>query len=376
MLKTYKFRIYPNQIQQQKLIQHMGCVRFIYNAALEEKNRIYTETKKSVSCIELCGKWLISKKKEFVWLKEAYSQSLQMPLRNLDNAFTAFFRKQNKFPKFKCKNNYSSIQYPQHCFIDFEKNKIQIPKIGKVNAVFDRTFQGKIKTVTITKVPSGKFFASVLVDNEIKLPKKAKIEEKTSVGIDFGIKTFATLSNGKKVENPRFLSNSLQRLKTIQKRHSRKQKGSKNREKARIKLARIHEKIVNQRKDFLQKTSTEIIRENQTIILEDLNIAGMMKNHCLARAIGEIGWSTFKTYLQYKSEWYGKNLIFIGRFDPSSKMCSKCGTLKKDLSLKDREWKCEKCNSIHDRDLNAAQNIKNFGLIKVSGQELPVVSPE
>ena len=257
-----------------------------------------------------------------------------------------------------------------------KKNKIQIPKIGKVNIVLDRTFQGKIKTVTVTKVPSGKFFASVLVDNGIELPEKAKIEEKTSVGIDLGIKTFATLSNGKKIENPRFLSNSFQRLKTIQKRHSRKQKGSKNREKARIKLAKIHEKIANQRKDFLQKTSTEIIRENQTIILEDLNVVGMMKNHCLARAIGEIGWSTFKTYLQYKSEWYGKNLIFIGRFDPSSKMCSKCGTLKKDLSLKDREWKCEKCNSIHDRDLNAAQNIKNFGLIKVSGQELPVVSPE
>ena len=376
MLKVYRFRIYPNEIQQQKLTQHMGCVRFVYNAALEEKNRVYTETKRSVSCLELSTKWLLSKKEEFLWLKECGAQSLQMALRNLDNAFTAYFRKQNDFPKFKCKNNYSSIQYPQKSYIDWKKNKIQIPKIGKVNIVLDRTFQGKIKTVTVTKVPSGKFFASVLVDNGIELPEKAKIEEKTSVGIDLGIKTFATLSNGKKIENPRFLSNSFQRLKTIQKRHSRKQKGSKNREKARIKLAKIHEKIANQRKDFLQKTSTEIIRENQTIILEDLNVVGMMKNHCLARAIGEIGWYTFKTYLQYKSEWYGKNLIFIGRFDPSSKMCSTCGTIKKDLCLKDREWKCEKCNTIHDRDLNAAQNIKNFGLIKVSGQELPVVSLE
>jgi len=197
------------------------------------------------------------------------------------------------------------------------------------------------------------------------LPIKSKIEESTSVGIDLGIKDFATLSNGEKISNPKFLGSKLERLKALQQRASKKKKGSNNRKKANFKIAKLYEKVTNQRVDFLQKTSTKLIRENQTIILEDLNIAGMMKNHCLARAISDVSWSKFIEMLKYKSEWYGKNLVQIGRFEPSSKMCSCCGTINKNLKLSDRNWTCMSCFATHDRDINAAINIKKFGLIGV-----------
>jgi len=365
MLKVYKYRIYPTNEQIEHFVQSMGCVRYLYNKALEAKIKHYETTGKSLTCFDLITTMLVEEKKNNEWLKIPYSQCLQMPFRNLDNAFQKFFRKISKFPTFKKKHSgHQSIQYSQNVRIDFKKNILRLPKIGNVKIVIDREFNGKIKTCTVSKTPTNKFFISILVDDGKELPIKQPINETTSIGIDLGIKDFAILSNREKISNPKFLGSKLQRLKVLQRRASKKKKkGSNNRKKANLKVAKLYEKVTNQRADFLHKTSTKLIRENQTIILEDLNIAGMMKNHCLARVISDVSWAKFITMLQYKSEWYGKNLVQIGRFEPSSKMCSCCGTINRDLTLKNRFWTCEGCKAEHDRDVNAAINIKKFGLI-------------
>jgi putative transposase len=364
VLRSFRYRIYPNQKQITHLIRAMGSVRYIYNKGLETKIKAYEEAGKSPSYFNLANGLLIQEKKEHDWLKEANAQSLQATLRNLENAFTRFFRKQSKFPVFKKRSGHQSVQYPQSVKVDFNKHKIWIPKCGKVNIVIDRAFQGKIKTCTVSKTPTNKFFISILVDDGVELPPKAPIDPATSVGIDLGIKDFAILSTGEKIPNPKFFRTKLDRLKALQRRASKKQKGSQNRKKANLKVARLHEQITNQRKDFLQKTSSKIISDNQTIILEDLNIAGMLKNHKLAQAISDVSWSEFIRMLTYKAEWNGKNIIHIGRFKASSKTCSTCGALNKELTLKDREWACGSCHTKHDRDLNAATNIKKFGLIR------------
>jgi putative transposase len=366
MFKAYHYRIYPNEKQIRHFSQAMGSVRYIYNRGLEEKIRHYEETGKTLSYFDLANGMLINEKKANEWLQEPFSHSLQMSLRNLDNAFTKFFRHEAKFPQFKRKGDNQSIQYPDGIGVDFKSNTIWIPKAGKVKAIFDRTFTGKIKTCTVSKTPTGKFFISILVDDGTDLPAKASIEESTSVGIDLGIKDFAILSDGTKIPNPTFLKQNLDRLKVLQKRASKKQKGSKNRQKANLKVAKLYEQISNQRKDFLQKLSSKLISENQTIILEDLNVSGMLRNHKLAGVISDASWSEFVRMLTYKAEWNGKNIIRIGRFEPSTKLCSCCGFKNDDLTLKDRSWTCPKCGVRHDRDVNAATNIKKFGLIQVA----------
>jgi putative transposase len=351
----------------------MGCVRYIYNKGLETKIKYYETNGKTLNYFDMAGPTglLIKEKREYTWLNIPNAQSLQMSLRNLDNAFTNFFKKKSKFPVFKKKSGHESIQYPQYVFVDFKNNITKIPKAGKVFTVFDRKFDGKIKTCTVSKTPTNKFFISILVDDSKELPMKAQINSLTAVGIDLGIKDFAILSNGEKVANPKYLKKVLNRIKVLQKRASKKTKGSNNKKKANLKIARAYEKVSNQRTDFLQKTSTKIIRENQTIILEDLNVSGMMKNHKLSQAISDVSWSEFIRMLTYKAEWNGKNIIHIGRFEPSSKLCNECGWKNKELTLADREWSCKECGVVHDRDLNAAINIKKFGLIKAkSGQEL------
>lgn len=364
MLKSYKYRIYPNQDQSIHLIRSMGCVRFLYNQALAERIEHYEKTGKGLSCFDQINT-LPTLKNNNDWLKEANAQSLQMTLRNLDNAFTNFFRKRADFPKFKSKHyNHNSIQYPQFIKVDFKANSIQIPKCGKVFAVFDRKFVGIIKTCTVSRTPTNKFFISILVEDGKVIPEKAPVQQQTSIGIDLGIKHFAILSNGEKIANPKYLSKSLAKLKVLYRQLSRKVKGSKNRERARMKIAKLYEYISNQRKDFLHKLSSKIIAENQTIIIEDLNVSGMIQNRKLAQHIQDVGWGTFRQFLEYKAEWYGKNLLMIGRFDPSSKTCSSCGHIKKDLKLNEREWICSNCQVKHDRDINAAINIKKFGLIK------------
>lgn len=364
MLKAYTYRIYPTVEQSELLQKTFGCCRFIYNWALDTKIKYHQKDEK-IGKFGLMHR-ITELKYEHEWLREVGSQVLQQEIYHLDNAFSNFFRKDCKegFPKFKSKHrSRKSFSCPQSCKVDFEKGKLSIPKCKDIKAIFSRTFEGEIKTVTISQSKGGRYFASILVDDGKELPKKKPVKPRTSVGIDVGIKHFATLSTGEKIDNPKHLKTYEPRLKVLQKRLSRKVKGSCNREKARVRVAKLHELIANQRKDFLHKVSTKIIRENQTVIIEDLHVKGMLKNHCLAKAISDCGWSQFKEFLRYKSEWYGKNLIEIGRFEPSSKLCS-CGVINQQLKLSDREWVCNSCNTKHDRDTLAAQNIKKFGFIQ------------
>ena len=246
--------------------------------------------------------------------------------------------------------------------MDFEQGRVKLPKIGEIKTVFHRVFTGKMKYATVSVTSTGKWFISILIDDGKAEPEPAQFSLDTTLGIDVGLTSFATLSTGEKVTNPRYLQNSLQRLKVLQRRVSRKKNGSKNREKAILRLARCHEKVANQRNDFLHNLSFRVVSENQAIAVESLNVGGMQKNHCLAQGIEDVSWSTFFTMLEYKCRRYGKTLLKIGRFDPSSKICSNCGYLKQDLALADREWVCPDCGTTHDRDINAAINIKKFAL--------------
>lgn len=372
MLRSFKYRIYPTAEQQASLAQQFGCVRWIYNLGLDLKIKTYQEEKKSLSCFSLINQ-IPKLKEEFDWLKSCNAQSLQTSLVNLDNAFKRFFREKKGFPKFKKRSNRKSIKYPQHVYIDFESSQTKIPKLGLVKTIFDREFQGLIKTCTLTQVHSGKYFLSILVEDSKEIPVKPAIADATTLGIDLGLTTFATLSDGTKIPNPKHHKKLDKRIRCLQRRLSKKQKGSINRNKARIKVARKSEKVTNQRLDFLHKLSYELTHKNQvdSLVVENLNIAGMVKNHCLARAISGASWHTFETMLKYKCEWYGKNLIYIGRFDPSTKMCSACGTINQSMDLSTRTWQCS-CGAEHDRDVNAAINIRNFGL---QTQNLITLSP-
>ncbi|AKB52326.1 Mobile element protein [Methanosarcina barkeri str. Wiesmoor] len=298
------------------------------------------------------------------WLGKVNSQSLQGMTKQVESAFTRFFREKNGFPKFKSKKNpIQSFPIPQHYSVNFENNTVKLPKIGEIKAVLHRKFEGELKTATVSRSCKGNYYISILVEDEIELPEKQEFYESTTVGIDVGIKDFAVLSTGEKIENPKYLKNSLKRLKVLQKRVSRKQKGSKNRAKAKKRLAVLHENISNQRKDFQNKLSFRLVSENQAIALETLNVKGMQKNHHLSQSIIDSAWSSFVTKLEYKAEWYGKTILRIGQFEPSSKVCHVCGYHNSDLALKDREWTCPDCKTVLDRDINAAINIKKFALI-------------
>lgn len=382
ILKAYKYRIYPTFEQQSFLAKHFGCTRYIYNWGLNLKITTYKQNGKSISKNTII-KEITQLKKQYdtCWLQEVNSQCLQQSILNLDTAFTAFFKNRACFPKFKSKRNKQSFQCPQNVSIDFDKYLLHLPKFREpIRMAKDKPFQGKIKTCTISKVPSGKYFISVLVETEENLPNKPVLDKNNAIGIDLGLKDFVVDSKGNKISHPKYLRSSEKRLKRLQKRHSRKKKGSKNREKHRIHIAKQHEKTSNQRNDFLHKLSSQYISENQTICLEDLNVSGMLKNHKLAKSISDSGWNKFVSYLQYKAEWYGKNILFINRFDPSSKMCNNCGYIKQNLNLEDRNWTCNKCNIEHDRDVNAARNIKDFAFHKQNlvnkGQQIPAGSRE
>ena len=362
MVQAYKYRMYPTQVQTQLLMRHIHACRFVYNHSLEQKIRAYEQNGKRLSCFDLNNQ-LPALKYEHPWLADVNSQSLQYANRNLDNAFTRFFREKKGFPKFKSKKNpVQSFQIPQHYTVDFERNRIKLPKLGEIKTVFHRTFAGKMKYATVSVTSTGKWFVSILVDDGTVEPEPAPFSLDTTIGIDVGLTDFATFSTGEKVANPRYLKNSLQRLNVLQRRVSRKVKGSKNREKAIRKLATCHEKVANQRTDFLHILSYRVVSENQAIAVESLNVAGMQKNHKLARSISDVSWSTFFTMLEYKCRKYGKTLLKIGRFDPSSKICHGCGYINRDLKLSDREWTCPDCGTVHDRDINAAINIKKFAL--------------
>ena len=365
MLKAYKYRIEPNVKQEELINKHIGCSRFVFNLALETKQTAYAGAKVNLTCFDLV-KQLPDLKEQCEWLKEVNSQSLQQAIVNLDVAYTKFFKGQNDFPKYKSKHNSrQSFAVPQSVEIDFKNNKMFLPKFKTgIDIVLHRDFKGQIKTVTISRTPTGKYFASILVDNKKEIPNKAPIKEKTAIGIDLGIKSFLVASDGQEFDNPKFLRKSQSRLKFTQSKYS-KHKG--NRTKHR--LAILHEKVANQRKDFLHKTSTKLIRENQSVAIEDLQIKNMVKNHCLAQSISDAGWGMFVTMLEYKAEWYGKNILRIGKFEPSSKTCSCCGSINKELTLQDREWTCKSCGTLLNRDVNAAINIKSFALKNNSSVE-------
>lgn len=359
MLKAFKHRIYPNKKQIILLEKHIGACRFLYNLALETKISAYSSGV-NISRYDLQVQ-LKDLKNECVWLKDINSQSLQTELMNLDGAYLKFFKGLSKFPNFKRKTEKQSFQCPQN--VSIEGNKLWLPKFKTgIPIVQHRLFEGETRTVTISRTSTGKWFASILVKDMIDIPAKKPIKEITSVGIDLGIKTFAVLSDGKEYENPKYLRNSLTRLKVLQRRVSRNKKGSANRKKAVKRLAIIHEKVTNQRKDFLHKFSDAITKQYDTICVENLNVYGMVKNHKLALSINDVGWSMGLDFLKYKCEWRGKIYHEIGRFDASSKIHNKCGYINKELTLKDREWSCPKCGEIVFRDKNASMNIRDFGL--------------
>ena len=363
MLNAYKYRLHPTREQSGFFNKSFGCVRFIYNWGLQKRIEAYMKDKGRISYVQLCAMLTELKKDEqYSWLRDVSNECLQQALRNLDAAFTRFFREKKGFPRFKSKSrSRQSYKAILSVHVDQERRRIKLPKIGWVKYGNNRKFEGNVRSVTVSVTPSGKYHVSVLVDDGKEIPEKLPVTFDTTIGIDMGIKDFAVCSNGDTYENPRHLIKAEQRLRTLQKRLSRKKKGSNRRNRARMILARQHEKVANRRQDYLHKISTKIVRENQAIVVEDLNTKGMMRNHRLSKAIGACGWSTFFKMLEYKCERQGKTFIRIGRFDPSSKMCS-CGHVHRGLKLSEREWVCPNCGSVNDRDLLAACNIKRFGL--------------
>lgn len=358
MLKAFKYRIYPSKTQEELVLKHIGSARFIYNLALETKTTVYIGRRVSLSSFDII-KQLPELKKECEWLKEVNSQTLQASIKNLDTAFTRFFRGQGDFPRFKSKwRSKQSFCVPQSVSVDVESSKLFIPKFkGGIKIELHRPLKGTIKQATISRTPSGKYYASILCDTNTKCVPKLEVDKDTTIGVDLGIKDFLVTSEAEVVDNPQYLRKMEARLKYVQSRYS-KNKGARTKHRLRL----LHEKVANQRKDFLHKVSTKLVMENHSIAIEDLNVKGMLKNHCLAKSISDVSWGMFRTMLEYKSEWYGTNLLKIGRYEPSSKTCSCCGNKNTELTLKDREWTCVKCNTEHDRDINAAINIKNFAL--------------
>ena len=355
MFKAFKYRIYPSELQKELITKHIGSSRYVFNLALETKNTAYINAKHNYSAFDLI-KQLPELKKECEWLKEVNSQSLQQSIQNMDIAFKKFF-KGSGFPKFKSKHRgRQSFSIPQNVIVS--ENLLIIPKFKEgIKISLHRPTDGALKSATISVTPTGKYFVSILCDTKKDTPTKASIKENTTIGIDLGIKDFAITSDGEVFENPKYLRNAQSKLKYVQRKYS-KYKGKRTKQR----LTLLHEKVVNKRKDFLHKVSTELVRENQTIALETLAVNDMVKDHNFAQAISDASWSTFVSMLEYKAEWYGVNILRIGRFAPSSKTCSCCGNINKELTLKDREWTCKRCSTEHDRDVNAACNIKSFAL--------------
>ncbi len=360
MKSRYKYRIYPNYIQIAKLNQLFGCCRYVWNSTLEHCTQLYANGIKKPSYTDLTKQFITQAKRELVWLKEVASTPLQQSLKDLDQAYKNFFdscagkgkRIKVKPPKFKSRKSRQAARFVGENY-KIGQDKIYLPKVGKIKIVWSRKLPTKPTSLTIIKDSANRYFASFVVDINLEpLPKT-----NNSIGIDLGISTFATLSNGNKINAPKPLKNNLKKLAKFQRKFARTEKGSKRRERQRLRVAKLHAKIKDIRTDFLHKLSTDLIKKYDTIVLEDLNVSGMVKNRKLAKAISDLGWRQFRTLTEAKCEKYDREFRVIDRWEPTSQKCSSCGFKggKKELNV--REWTCLNCGAFHDRDVNAAVNI-------------------
>ena len=363
-MKAFKYRIYPDKKSAELLEQWFGQSRFVWNYYLHKRTVTYKNTGKGLSYNDIAKDLTQLKKQlEYSWLSECPSQALQQTLKHLDSAFKDFFSRGKGYPTFKSKkHSTSSLHFPQG-FKILNKH-IKLPKLSKpIRIKFHRGIKGNIRSVVITKTPAGHYYASILTDYEPRqLPKT-----KAKVGIDLGLKHFLITSDGSKYNMPHFINKSQAKITKLQRKLSRKQKGSNNRNKVRLKIAKLQEHIANQRKDFLHKLSTGLIRKYDLIATETLCVKGMIRNHKLAKHIANASWSTFLTMLEYKAKWYGRTILSVDRFAPTSKMCNNCGYIKQDLKLSDRTVTCPACGETYDRDINAAKNILTFATVGATG---------
>jgi putative transposase len=357
MLRATKIRIYPTPSQREHLAQSFGCCRFAWNYALHLTNETYKATGKGLGRFAI-QKEITNLKKEHEWMKEPYSQCLQVVALNLSRAFINFFERRASYPQFKSKHRKQSISYPQN--VSIVDGGLKFPKMGVVTAKIHREIKGTIKTVTVSQNCRGHYYASVLASDGQDLPEK--FTNGKAIGIDLGLTHFAITSDGSKFDHPKWLAKHERNLKQKQKRLSRRIKGSNNRNKTRKQVATIHNKITKCREDFHHKLSRRIVDENQVIVVENLAVKNMVKNHKLAKAISQVGWGQFCTMLKYKSEWEGKVYQEVDRFFPSSKICNNCLHKVSELTLDARHWQCSSCGTKHDRDVNAAKNIRDEGL--------------
>jgi putative transposase len=359
--RAYKYRFYPTDEQRVVLAQTFGCVRFVYNWGLHTRSTAYKDRGEKLSYNDLAA-MLPDLKKQYPWLSDVSSVPLQQSLRNLDKAFKNFFEARAKYPTFKKRQPSQSATYAANaCKWDSHATRLTLAKMDTpLDIHFHRDLPQNVKlgSVTITKDCANRYFVSMLVEEDIThLPP---VEQ--NVGLDLGLKSMVILSTGESIGNPKFFAQDEKRLAKAQRRHARTKKGSKNRQKARLKVARVHARIKDRRRDYQQKLSTRIVHENQVICIESLAVKHMVKNHCLAKAISEVGWGEFVRQLEYKSKWYGRTLVKIDQWYPSSKTCQACKHVLDSLPLDIREWVCPACGVVHDRDTNAARNILTEGL--------------
>ena len=372
MLKSIKIRIYPNTVQKEFISKQLGCCRLIYNKLLNYKRTQYEQNKQKISLSQL-GKYLTNLKKhdEYLFLNDVHTMCLQQSIQDLIKAYDNFFKLHRGYPKFKSKKDSKQTCRFTNSMFKFNKKKINGNRITLIKQLKNILFRCSkrdeiylnhnekyIHSVTLTKTSTEKYYLSILIDYNIN--QKENID--SAIGLDLGIKDFIVDSNGNRYENKHFYKNKEQKLKKLNKQLSKKQKGSNNRNKLRIKLSKVHEKIKNQRNTYLHQITSKLVNENQVICIENLNVKGMLQNHKLSKSIQELSLYEFRRQLEYKCKWYGRQLIIIDRFYPSSKTCHNCGYIYKDLKLSEREWICPHCSKVIARDYNAAQNILDEGL--------------